>query len=116
MSEQEQSLERRRILDEVGTVEFMGEFFKFFGTGRALQLLGWAALWGVQGVENGPAFREELKRRGISRATAYRASLDFRRFRQFVEFRIGSPVTTEELLNDLQQAENEGKIHLASLA
>ncbi len=116
MSDQEQSLERRRILDEVGTVEFMGEFFKFFGTGRALQLLGWAALWGVQGVENGPAFREEMKKRGISRATTYRAALDFRRFRQFVEFRVGHPMTTEELLQDLKQAEEEGKEYLLSLA
>lgn len=116
MSEQDQPLERRRILDEVGAVEFMSEFFKFFGTGRALQLIGWAAMWGVQGVENGPAFREEMKRRGISRATAYRASLDLRRFRQFVEFRVGHPVTTEELLQDLEQAEEEGKQHLLSLA
>jgi hypothetical protein len=116
MSEEEQRPERRRVLDEVGTVEFMSEFFKFFGTGRGLQLLGWVALWGVQGIENGPAFREELKRRGISRATAYRASLDLRRFRQFVEFRVGHPVTNEELLEDLKQAEDEGKKHLLSLA
>ncbi len=40
MSEEEQKPERRRVLDEVGAVEFMSEFFKFFGTGRALQLLG----------------------------------------------------------------------------
>jgi hypothetical protein len=111
----EQQPKPGRVLDELGAVGFMTEFFRFFGTGRALQLIGWAALWGVQGVENGPEFREELQRRGISRATAYRAALDFRRFKQFVEARAGHPVTNEELIADLEQAEREGKDKIASL-
>ncbi len=115
MSQEEQQ-GRRRILDEVGAVEFMSEFFKFFGTGRALTLIGWVTLWGVQGIENGPEFREELKKRGISRATAYRAALDFRRFRQFVEFRVGHPVTTEELLQEFKAAEEHARESLPSPA
>lgn len=97
--------ERRRLIAEVGTVEFMSELFSFFGPHRALQLMGWAVLWGVTGVENGPEFRAKLKERGISQATAYRASLDFRRFRDHVEFRMGHPVTMEEVLSELKSTD-----------
>jgi hypothetical protein len=108
----EQQPERARVLEEVGTVEFMTEFFKFFGPHRALQLMGWAVLWGVTGVENSPEFRARLKERGISQATAYRASLDFRRFREWVEHRVGHPVTMEELLTELKAT--DGQEFLAS--
>lgn len=94
--------ERRRIFEEVGEVEFMTEFFRFFGPHRALQLIGWAVVWGVRGIENTPEFREQLKAQGISRSTAYTAAMDFRRFKEWVEYRVGHPITDEELMRDLQ--------------
>lgn len=99
--------ERRRIYEEMGDVEFMTEFFKFFGPRRAMQLMGWAVLWGVKGVEVGPEFREKLKVQGISQATAYRASLDFRRFRDFVEYRVGHPVTMDEIVAELRNSNGD---------
>lgn len=108
MSDQEEKPQRRRIIDEIGTVELMTELFKFFGTYRALQLVGWATLWGIQGVQNSPEFREKLKERGVSRSVVYRASMDLRRFKDWVEFRVGHPVTMEELLEDLKEVGKEG--------
>ena len=104
MSEGEQP---GRSIDELGVLEFMNEFWKFFGHLRGVQLFGWAMLWGVQGIENGPEFREKLKKEGFSRSAAYRASLDFRRFRMYIEQRVGHPVTNEELYEELRHAEEQ---------
>ncbi len=114
MSEEQQESTGQRVLDELGPMGFMAEFFKYFGTARALQLIGWAALWGLQGVENGPEFRDHLSKLGVSQATSYRAAVDFRRFRQFLELRVGHPVTPQQLLDDLRDAEYYGEKPLRS--
>ncbi len=85
-------MEKNRPVDQVGGAEFLSEFVSFFGARRAVQLAGWAVLWGVTGVENGPEFRRRLESQGLSRATAYRASLDFRRFKEHLEAKEGRPV------------------------
>jgi hypothetical protein len=85
-------MEKGRDVEQVGNAEFLSEFVSFFGAKRAVQLAGWAVLWGVTGVENGLEFRRRLEAQGLSRATAYRASLDFRRFKEHLEAKEGHPV------------------------
>jgi hypothetical protein len=94
-------MEKRREIDEVGDAEFLSEFVSFFGAKRAVQLAGWAVLWGVSGVENGPEFRRRLEAQGLSRATAYRASFDFRRFKEHLEAKDGRPVPMAWLVSTL---------------
>lgn len=85
-------MEKKRDFEEVGDAELLSEFISFFGAKRAVQLAGWAVLWGVTGIENGPEFRRKLEAQGLSRATAYRASLDFRRFKEHLEAKDGRVV------------------------
>jgi hypothetical protein len=85
-------MEKRRDVDAVGDAELLSEFVSFFGAKRAVQLAGWAVLWGVTGIENGPEFRKRLESQGLSRATSYRASLDFRRFKGHLESKDGRVV------------------------
>jgi hypothetical protein len=94
-------MEKRRDVDEVGDAEFLSEFVSFFGAKRAVQLAGWAVLWGATGVENGPEFRRKLEVQGLSRATAYRASFDFRRFKEHLEAKEGRPVPMAWLVSTL---------------
>ncbi len=94
-------MEKRRDVEQVGNAEFLSEFVSFFGAKRAVQLAGWAVLWGVSGVENGPEFRRRLEAQGLSRATAYRASLDFRRFKEHLEAKDGRPVPMAWLVSTL---------------
>ncbi len=94
-------MENRRDVDEVGDAELLSEFVSFFGAKRAVQMAGWAFLWGVTGVENGPEFRRKLEAQGLSRATAYRAALDFRRFKEHLEANEGRPVAMAWLVGTL---------------
>ncbi len=94
-------MEKKRDVDEVGDGELLSEFVSFFGAKRAVQLAGWAVVWGVTGVQNGPEFRRRLKAQGLSRATAYRASLDFRRFKDHLEARHGRLVPMPWLIATL---------------
>jgi hypothetical protein len=83
-------LEKTREIDSVGNVEFFAEFVKFFGTRRAMELAGWAVLWGVTGkVDNIVEYRQELIARGMARSSVYRATLDFRKFREYLEGKEG---------------------------
>jgi hypothetical protein len=94
-------MEKKRDVDEVGDAELLSEFVSFFGAKRAVHLIGWAVLWGVTGVENGPDFRKKLAAQGVSRATAYRAALDFRRFGEHLESKEGRPVSMAWVVNTL---------------
>jgi hypothetical protein len=94
-------VKKKRGVDEVGDAELLSEFITFFGAKRAVQLAGWAVLWGVTGVENGPEFRRKLEAQGLSRATAYRAAFDFRRFKEHLEAKEGRPVPMAWLVRAL---------------
>lgn len=89
------------ILDGMSGTEFLREFVGFFGAHRAASLVGWAILWGVQGIENGPEFRAKLEAEGLSRATVYRASADFRRFRDHLESVYHVPVPFDRIVSKL---------------
>lgn len=89
------------ILDNMTQAEFIAEFVKFFGAQRAATLVGWAVLWGVQGIENGSDYRAKLEGQGLSRSTAFRASADFRRFREHLEDRYSMAVPYDSIFRKL---------------
>ncbi len=94
-------MEKRREIDEVPGGELLSDFVEFFGVKRAVYLIGWLFLWGVTGVENGPDFRKKLAAQGVSRATAYRAALDFRRFGEHIETKEGRPFSMAWVVDTL---------------
>jgi len=92
----------RRDLDDVGGVEVVTELFKMFGPKRGAELVGWAVLWGVSGVQDMKALREDLEARGLSQATAYKALADFRRLRERLEEKEHRPLTMPEIIHRLR--------------
>lgn len=86
---------RNDLIDSLSPVQLVGVMVEMFGVSHSLTLIGWAINWGVLGIENGPEFRAKLASEGISRATAYRASLDFRKLGDELEKRFGVPFDTE---------------------
>lgn len=89
------------LIDNMSDAEFFKEFVGFFGLKRALALAGWAVLFGVQGIENGPDYRAMLEAQGLSRSTAYRASADLRRFREHLEGQFHMPVPFDRIVRKL---------------
>ena len=98
-------MEKKRDVDDVGHIEFFTEFVKYFGLKRAVYLTGWAVLWGVAGVENGPEFREKLKAQGVSRATAFRIAQDFRRFQEHLEAKEGRSWAAPDLVSAILRSQ-----------
>jgi hypothetical protein len=78
-------MEKKRDVDDVGGVETVAELFNLFGTRRAVALIGWSTWWGVSGVTDLKELRLSLEARGLSYASAYRATADFRKFREYLE-------------------------------
>lgn len=91
------------ILDGMSGADFIAEFVGFFGPQRAAALVGWAIIWGVRGIENGPEYRSMLEAQGLSRSTAFRASADFRRFRDHLEEKYSMPVPYDRIVRKLGQ-------------
>jgi hypothetical protein len=89
------------ILDNMSDLEFAERFCGFFGLKRALILVGWAVLFGVAGIENGPSYRAMLEEKGLSRSTAFRASADMKRFRDHLEAEYHMPVPFDRIVRKL---------------
>lgn len=93
----DQQQKREDLIDSLTPVQVISTMIEMFGINHTLTLIGWAIRWGVQGVDNGSEFRAKCLAEGVSRATAYRASLDYRRCGDELEKRFGSEVNTETL-------------------
>jgi len=99
-SEEEQK-RRDALVDSLTPVQVISTMVDMFGINRTIALIGWAIRWGLQGVEAGPEFRAKCLAEGVSRATAYRASLDYRRIGDKLEERYGVHVSSEGLHDKL---------------
>jgi hypothetical protein len=95
-------METNRDVDDVGPVELLSELFAVFGIRRAVALIGWAAWWGVNGVADLKELRLSLEARGLSFASAYRATADFRKFRAHLESRENRPFSVAEAVQVLR--------------
>lgn len=69
-----------RDIEQIPDLEFFGEFVRFFGAERALQLTGWAFTFALVGVWEPRKLHDQLRDRGMTRSAIYRALADFRRF------------------------------------
>jgi len=101
----EQLEARDKWIDSLGGVKLTSVLVEMYGLTHALTLIGFAIRWGVAGFENGPEFRAFLKSQGVSRATAYRAALDWRRFGEELEKRYGVQFPNETLVQGVKQSE-----------
>ncbi len=95
-------MEKKREVDDVGPVEIVGELFNLFGTRRAVALIGWSTWWGVTGVTDVKELRLSLEARGLSYASAYRATADFRKFREYLESKEKRPFSVLEAVQVLR--------------
>jgi hypothetical protein len=94
-------METKRNIDEVSDLEIITELFKFFRTERAVQLIGWAVLWGVTNAEEPKKMREKLEQQGLSKSSTYRALADFRRFGEHLETKQNRPLKLVEVIQRL---------------
>lgn len=89
------------ILEQMGSAEFWALLSKQFGGRRATELLGWALVLAVSGLQNGPELRESLRERGLSRSSFYRALADLRAFGEFLERDYHRKMSVEEVVRKL---------------
>lgn len=94
---EEQQKRRDELIDRLTPAQLVGVMIEMHGIKHTLTLIGWAINWGIRGIENGPEFRAKLEEQGLSRATAYRASLDYKRLGDELERRFGVPVDVETM-------------------
>jgi hypothetical protein len=93
-------METKRNIDEVSDFEIWTELFTQFRTERAIQLIGWAVLWGITN-EDPKKMRENLEQQGLSKSATYRALADFQKLRQCLETKQNRPLKVVEVVQRL---------------
>ncbi len=91
----------RTVLDDMGGWELFTELVTMFGPQRTTELIGWAFIWGLTGVEKVSELRKDLEARGMSKSAIYRAAADFKRFREEMERQRGCYVPMEQVLKEI---------------
>ena len=79
LTEQEKQ-QRDQAFDTMSPVEFFKEMVSIFGVRRTTDLIGWAVLWGVMGIDDVSKMRKKMFAAGMSDRAGYRAAADFRKF------------------------------------
>ena len=86
------------VFDELEDLTLFREMAAFFGLRRFMELVGWAVLWGVMGIESVNDLRKELEAQGLSKSATYRAAADFKRLRVYLEEKYQRPVAISEAI------------------
>ena len=86
------------VFDEIEDLTVFREMVSFFGLRRFMELVGWAVLWGVMGLESVNELRKELEAQGLSKSATYRAAADFKRLRVYLEEKYQRPVAFSETI------------------
>lgn len=86
------------VFDEIEDLTVFREMVAFFGLRRFMELVGWAVLWGVMGIESVNELRKELEAQGLSKSATYRAAADFKRLRVYLEEKYQRPVGISEAI------------------
>lgn len=86
------------VIDEIEDLMLFREMVAFFGLRRFMELVGWAVLWGVMGIESVNELRKELETQGLSKSATYRAAADFKRLRVYLEEKYQRPVAFSEAI------------------
>ncbi len=90
------------IIDKMSTFEFVKLFTECFPGRRSTELIGWAFLFAVAGINNGPKLRHALEQAGYSESAFYRALADFRKFGEFVEKKYHAKMTVEQIVEKIR--------------
>lgn len=77
---------------------FVSELFRFYPPLKALSIIGYVSLVGLDGMETGAAHRSLVGRVPLARATLYRYARDLTSFRRFMGAKLGRDVSSMELL------------------
>jgi hypothetical protein len=100
-TEQEKKLVRD-VVDDLNPVQFFADMQECFGTRRMVELVGYAVLWGVLGVEDVAAMRRRYEEAGLSRTGMFRAAADYKKLGDFLLKKHGRRVEMKELLRRMQ--------------
>ena len=90
------------VTDDLSPVKFFGEMKALFGTRRMVELIGYAVLWGVAGIDDVAEMRNRYEDAGLSEAAMYRAMRDYRRFGTVLLEKHGRRVEMKELLRRMR--------------
>ncbi len=66
-----------------------------------MELVGWAVVWGLLGVESVRGMRQRYEEAGLTKSSAYRAAADFKVFADFLLERYGREFSMIEILRGL---------------
>lgn len=91
------------VFDEIEQLTLFREMVAFFGLRRFMELVGWAVLWGVMGIESVNELRKELETQGLSKSATYRAAADFKRLRVYLEEKYQRPVAFAEAVQTVSK-------------
>lgn len=93
----------QQLLDDIvdghlSPLAFMAALQRFAGTRRMLEMVGFACLWGVVGVESVQGMRKQYDEAGLSQRAAYRCAADFQRFGTYLLETYGREVEMRQIL------------------
>ena len=99
---QEEKEYLNRAVDDLNPVQFFAAMQNCFGTRRMVELVGYAVLWGVLGVEDVAAMRRRYEEAGLSERAMFRAASDYKKFGDYLLREYGRRVQLKELLQRMQ--------------
>jgi phage protein U len=93
----------KQLLDDIvdghlSPLAFFAALQAFAGTRKMLEMVGYACLWGVLGVESIQEMRKRYEDAGLSQRAAYRCATDFRRFGDYLLQEFGREVEMKQIL------------------
>ena len=83
--------------------EILKTMYELFGVRRCVELMGWAVLFALAGVDDLKALREKMEAEGLSERTAYRAAADFKRLKDALEDKVKRPVELTEVFEHVRE-------------
>lgn len=101
-TEQEQrELDAR--LDAMNPFDFFRLMHECFSPVRVVELVGWAVIWGLQGVESVGEMRKSYENSGavIGRSAAYRAAGDYKLFADYILAQTGRQREMKDILRGM---------------
>ena len=89
------------VIDGLPPLAFFGAMQELHGSRRVMELVGWAVVWGLLGVESLRDMRQRYEEAGLTKSSAYRAAADFKKFADFLLLRYGREFEMKEILAGL---------------
>lgn len=97
--EQQRELDAR--LDAMDPFEFLRLMHECFPPVRVVELVGWAVVWGLRGVESVGEMRKSYEEAGMARRSAYRAAADYKLFADYILVQTGREREMKDILQGM---------------